>query len=68
MKHHPRSGKPHDSPDLRAHLRLVTMHLTVGAEGFCLHEGAPVAALPGVGVQSGPVGTEALSAVFFPAL
>ena len=67
-ENHPRAGKPHHGPNLLPHVRLVAMHLAVGAEGLGLHKGAPVAALPGISIQGGAVGTEGLSTVFLPAI
>ena len=38
IQKHPRSGKPHNLPNLLPHLRLVAMHLTVCTECLLLHK------------------------------
>lgn len=57
-ENHPWAGKTHDLPNLFTHFLFVAMHCAVGAEGFCLHERALIAPLPGVGIQGGAVGAE----------
>ena len=44
-KEHARRAVAHDYADGFAHLRLVTMHAAVAAEGLCLHERTVVAAV-----------------------
>lgn len=50
---HPGTGKAHDLTDTLPHLWLVTVHLTVGAEGLRLHERAFIAAHSGIRFQFG---------------
>ena len=38
IQKHPRSGKPHNLPNLLPHLRLVAMHLTVRTECLFFHK------------------------------
>ena len=48
IQKHPRSGKPHNLPDLLPHLRLVAMHLTVRTECFLFHKGTFLASESGI--------------------
>ena len=48
--------KTHDRSNALPHLRPIAMHLAVGAEGFRLHKGASVTALPGIPIQGGALG------------
>lgn len=68
VKEHPGAGKTHDSPDLFPHIRFIAMDTAVGTEGLRLHEGTPVTAEPGIGVQGGTFGAECFAAVLFAAV
>ena len=48
IQKHPRSGKPHNLPNLLPHLRLVAMHLTVRTECFLFHKGTFLASESGI--------------------
>ena len=56
MKDHARRRKTHHGADPFPHIRPIAMHLAIGAEGFGLHERAPVTALPGVFRKRGALG------------
>ena len=65
VEDHPGAGKNHDRPNSLPHLRPIAMHLAVGAEGFRLHKGASVTALPGIPIQGGALGAKSFPAVMF---
>ena len=48
IEKHPRSGKPHDLPDLLPHLWLIAMHLTVRTECFLFHKWTFLASESGI--------------------
>lgn len=48
MENHPWSRKFHNFPYFLFHVRLVTMHLTIGAECLRLHKGTFITALHGI--------------------
>lgn len=59
----PGTGEFHNFLNSFSHILLVAMHLAVGAEGLCLHKGAEVAALCGIGIQFRAFRTKGVTAV-----
>jgi hypothetical protein len=65
MKDHTGPREPHDLSDLFPHSLVITMDLTVAAEGFGLHKRTVITALTGIRIQSGAIGAKAFVAVIF---
>ena len=68
VEQHPGAGEFHNFLNSFSHILLVAMHLAVGAEGLCLHKGAEVAALCGIGIQFRAFRTKGVTAVLLAAV